>query len=247
MTKIKDTREIIQEMLKENTGRHVLDSGDFYCRHWELNQTRNFDQEPEAWLEVWDGKPLVTINVYHFLVRALTYDPEADQAFQEFAELPQNQELLWLEVMRAFPDWFARQKGLDRATGFYGEGKPILINTYNGEDLLSQVLQYVYFEVDGEGFVILQVHNGCDVRGGYTRPRVFSHDFDMADVTIFDNARAMIYCEGNPRHGWDTDDGVHWYPWEDSYNHLEEYHLEEPEGDNPPRCPICGAPLRAGF
>jgi len=75
-----ETRRIIVKMLKENTGRSFLDSGDFYGRHWEQNQNRDFNKEPEAWLEVWDGQPIVTINVYHFLIRALEYAPDVDKA-----------------------------------------------------------------------------------------------------------------------------------------------------------------------
>jgi len=236
-----ETRRIIAKMLKENTGRSFLDSGDFYGRHWEQNQNRDFDKEPEAWLEVWDGQPIVTINVYHFLIRALEYAPDADKAFQKYADLPENQNAPWLALMEEFPYWYASQFGED-PTGPYGGGQPITVNTYNGEDLLSQVIQYVYFEIDGEGYVILQIHNGCDVRGGYTRPRVFRHDLDWADVTIFDNAHAVIACEG--KHNWYTDDGYHWYANGD-YKKLTEYQLKNPKKGEPVKCPICGKPLGA--
>jgi len=239
MAKVKSTREIIAEMLRENTGWHFLDSGDYYGRHWEANQGRQFENEPEAWIEIWDGQPLVTLNVYWFLVRALEYDPAMDQAFHEFAQLPENRELPWLEVMEAFPAWIT-----DNPTGPYGSGKPMTVNTYNGEDLLSQVIQYVYFEIDNQGYVILQIHNGCDVRGGYTKPHVFRCDIDDYP-SIFDNCRAAIWCENG--HGWTTDDGYHWYPWKDDYRHLEDYQLEEPKEGEKPKCPICGAPLEAGL
>lgn len=102
------------------------------------------------------------------------------------------------------------------------------MNTYNGEDLLSQTLQYTYFECDGTPYVLLQVHGGCDVRGGYTAPRAFRLT-DSDGSGILDNARATIYCEprsddvrgqlglnGKPvpppePHYWTTDDGCHWY------------------------------------
>jgi len=93
------------------------------------------------------------------------------------------------------------------AAGIYGEGEPIVVNTYNGEDLLSQTLQYVYYTIDREEYVALSIHGGCDVRGGYTRPKVFTVGEELA---IFDNARASIYCDRCEQH-WSTDDGCHWY------------------------------------
>lgn len=109
------------------------------------------------------------------------------------------------------------------------------INTYNGEDLLSQTLQYVYFRCDGTDYVALQIHGGADVRGGYTEPVVFETSDDYGHG-IMDNARAGIApdwkalkerAEESARQGvlfpdlkctdepseinWSTDDGCHWY------------------------------------
>lgn len=124
-------------------------------------------------------------------------------------------------------------------SGIYGEGDPIGINTYNHEELLSQILQYVYFEWDNEAYIILQIHGGCDVRGGYTKPRIFR---DCGETSIFEVARGMIGCTGKDHHpaalqlkefqerqlalpgihietidfdncraNWYTDDGCNWY------------------------------------
>jgi len=44
------TKEIIYNMLTENTGRHMLDSGGAYGRNWERNQVKtieDFENEPE--------------------------------------------------------------------------------------------------------------------------------------------------------------------------------------------------------
>ena len=50
-------------------------------------------------------------------------------------------------------------------------------NTYNGESDLSQVLQgsRIKIFVDGqyEDYYLIQIHNGCDVRGGYTDAKLF--------------------------------------------------------------------------
>src|SRR5690606_21387600 len=53
-------------------------------------------------------------------------------------------------------------------------------NTYNGEEFLSQTLQGTNLHLRGNesnfefpDYVLLQVHNGADVRGGYTDAKLF--------------------------------------------------------------------------
>ncbi len=63
-------------------------------------------------------------------------------------------------------------------------------------NLLDQVLLFTYFELrcgPGRGgnlgsYVVLQIHGGCDVRGGYSRPRVFTLN-DSDELAIFDYRR----------------------------------------------------------
>ncbi len=47
------TADKLAEMLKENTGRSVLDSGDYYGRHWEWNQNTSFERQSEGCIEFW--------------------------------------------------------------------------------------------------------------------------------------------------------------------------------------------------
>ena len=55
------------------------------------------------------------------------------------------------------------------------------INTYNDDCILSQTLQIIYsdsiFESDNQ-IIALSIHNGADVRGGYTDFKIFGADFD---------------------------------------------------------------------
>ena len=51
-------------------------------------------------------------------------------------------------------------------------------NTYNGDSDLSQVLQGSWLEMDGEPYLLLQIHGGCDVRGGYTDAKLFKPSDD---------------------------------------------------------------------
>jgi hypothetical protein len=204
------TARKLAEMLQENTGRSILDSGDYYGRHWQTNQGADFEAQPEGRLECWilggeragELDLVPTVNVYHFLKDRLEFNPALDELYHQYVE---NHEL-YLDLRSA--EEFVRS--LPGARGIYGEGDPLTVNTYNGEDLLSQVIQYVYWSDDDGAHVMLQIHGGCDVRGGYTVPVAF----DVADydgTSIFDNARATIYCDDCGKH-WDTDNGCHWLP-----------------------------------
>ena len=64
-------------------------------------------------------------------------------------------------------------------------------NTYNYEEYLSQTLLYVCFQVDGEDYVLLEVHNGCDVRSGYTYPQLFK----LNDIEYFLIGQSDRFCQ----------------------------------------------------
>jgi hypothetical protein len=246
-----NTEQVIAGMLKENTGRHMLDSGGAYGRNWEQNQGRDFAEEQESYVEFrafGDSLEIcVTHNLYHWLNERLEYDPRMQAMFDKYAELPQNEDESWLTLMEEF----AKRLG---GKGIYGEGEPMTINTHNGEDLLSQTIQYTYFEildiygppsltkradtleliVEGGDYVLLQVHGGCDVRGGYTAPKAFRVS---GDGSMFDNAGATIQCSTCSEHNWYTDDGYHYYDNGTcgvDYKQLETYPTEEVEEEPVP-------------
>lgn len=205
MNATNETAERLQRMLKENTGRSVFDSGDYYGRHWQQNRDVEFSQQPEGNLQISNRRGeleiLATISTYHFLVDRLIYNPELDERYCEFAAL----RCIGLDLRTA--EMFVDS---EHGRGIYGEDNPLSINTYNGEDLLSQVIQYVYWTDEAGAHVLLQIHGGCDVRGGYTDPSAFDVT-DMDGTSIFDNARASICCDECGK-CWDTHNGVHWAP-----------------------------------
>ena len=200
------TEDVLAEMLTENTGRHMLDSGGAYGRAWERNKDRDiesFKSEPESVLEArvysyGDSEPSaelgVTHSVFHFLSQCLEYDAKLDRKFDRFCDRPENKDSGYLELMQEFPAYAFPGESVG---GIYGDSSgPVTVNTYNGEDLLSQAIQYCYWEIDGEGYALLQIHGGCDVRGGYTRPRAFRADIEGdSGVGIMDNERFGIYCD----------------------------------------------------
>lgn len=154
------TKEVIIGMLTENTGTHILDSGGAYGRHWERNQGVDWDNTPRFTVDEYG----VTINIYHFLNDNLVFSEDMDSA--------------WRAWDSEHPDgyyWQLMQEWVDEIGGDADPIKYCLgeFNTYNWENDLSQVLQGVVFNYGDSTYVILQVHQGADVRGGYTAPRVF--------------------------------------------------------------------------
>ena len=174
MKQFTETQKLVYAMLTENTGSHMLDSGGAYGRHWSRNQAKtieDFDNEQEQTIEKseWtdkDGNVHTeyerTVSVFHYLSEL-----ELDHVCDKFNEL--NTDCL---------EW-----GGDISWGVCQEGADFLelinmesthqFNTYNGDCDLSQVLQGSWLEMDGDTYLLLQIHGGCDVRGGYTDAKLF--------------------------------------------------------------------------
>ena len=198
------TKEIIAGMMKENTGRHMLDSGGAYGRHWERNQAREFEEEPIFKIDVWEDHVDVTYNLYHYLTAFLEYSEKWQAKFEEWVENNDRERTPYLADMEEF----AQSQGFEAKT----------INSYNGDTILSQVIQYTVIFEEGADWVydyeviLLQVHNGCDVRGGYTAPKAFYvHDFSyflIAQQEI--NARVSISLDED-LYAFSDDCGFHWY------------------------------------
>lgn len=218
------TAEIIAGMLKENTGVAMLDSGGAYGRHWQQNQDRDFNSESESILSARWGLE-ITHNVYHFLCQALEYDPAFDSYFQDWRE--EEEDHPWGSGCEDFVTAL-KSMGYTLGGDYTSPDSPFFtVNTYNGEDLLSQTILYTFFEIDagpyddfdinqpepGEfiaesgAYVILSIHGGCDVRGGYTDPKIFKVG-EYPHIT--DNQRATLGCSECDALWW-TDDAYHFY------------------------------------
>ncbi len=169
-------------MLKENTGTHFLDSGGDKNRNWQRNAARDFSAEPVAKMEASQFEEdkveiLVSKSVYHFLLNRLEPAEAMNTRFDKYANEREDEH--WLEIMEGFA-----------ASCLSGAKLPNIVNTYNGEDLLSQVLQYAAFEIEGNTYALIQIHGGADVRGGYTAPKAFQLD---EIYSLMRNADATVY------------------------------------------------------
>lgn len=179
----KTVSDTVYAMLTENTGRSILDSGGAYGRNWEHNQRKtkaDFEAEPSASIDVsireWQGKPTadltVTVSVYHMLTENLGLDSYC----HEYNAQPVG-------------NWNGDYYGTDSdqcewlsERGFVPVGEAF--NTYNWASDHSQILQGQALECEGQQYVLLQIHGGCDARGGYTDAKLFTLRHDCIESIL---------------------------------------------------------------
>lgn len=203
-----ETREVLLGMLKENTGRHFLDSGGAYGRAWERNQSRDLGNEPASTLSFRYKEVDLTHSTFHWLAERLDYAPDLQEKFDAYVE-SQNDRDPWLVLMEGFFDHLSAEGHEVRDPIDRRDGTPMIVNTYNYECLLDQTLQFAYATVDGDPVVLLQIHGGCDVRGGYTAPKVF-RESGHSDYAMLDYGRGGIGCDKCDAN-WMLDGGYYLY------------------------------------
>jgi len=174
MRKFTKTEKLVYAMLTENTGTHFLDSGGENGRMWQRNQVKtieDFDNEQEQTIDKseWTDKDGETHTEYERVVSVFHYlsELELDHVCDKFNELNTNC-LEWGGDI----SWGVCQAGADFLELINMESAH-QFNTYNGDSDLSQVLQGSWLEMDGEPYLLLQIHGGADVRGGYTDAKLF--------------------------------------------------------------------------
>lgn len=172
------TEQVIAEMLTENTGKHMLDSGGDCGRNWQRNAgltLEHFRSRPSATLEIYmnerDGVPYVemipTVDLFHKLTSGVIYLDDLCKQFNEMPVLEWGDQLYGVSNRGAA--WLIDQKFCWDDAGAF--------NTYNWENNFSQVIQGTFLSHDEGTYVLLQIHGGADVRGGYTDAKLFKlHD-----------------------------------------------------------------------
>ena len=192
-------KNLVAKMMCENTGAHMLDSGGAYGRHHERNKAmtvKDWDKTPEAQLEVYVravGEKIVVdlsaqTNVYHFMTKTL----ELDEYCNRFNHLKcPNFDSDILGVSDNQEAWLKK---------FHFEIGDSF-NNYNWCSPSSQTLQGTEASREGEygteHYVLLQVHGGCDVRGGYTDAKLFKlpHFVDSAVWWVYAADEAFFSYE----------------------------------------------------
>lgn len=191
-----DAETVIESQLVENTGRHILDSGGAYGRNFEENRETPPWEKPTYNVHGDGTDGFVTKNVYDHMSETLERDRDCvalETALFEFGRSDDRKRDAWLTTMKEFPEWVGQGYAVDfEEFGFDVETAQLLAavehddhhswNTYNHEfGSLSQTLQGVtvnsFAREVGPKYSLIQVHGGGDVRGGYTAPRVYKHDY----------------------------------------------------------------------
>ena len=194
------TEKQLYEMLTTSTGRALCDSGDAYGRNWERNQKLTIDDfinSAPATLEIVkydDGFQFsATISLFHRLNNCL----ELDSLCEKFNSKKVNDwdgdyygtsasGYKWIKAAGLAPD----DDAIGAAGGF---------NSYNFDNVLSQVIQGHFLRSDdnGDKYLLLQIHQGCDVRGGYTDAKLFKLRQWVESWNIFeDTAFFMLNDKG---------------------------------------------------
>lgn len=202
------TKQIIVEMLTENTGRALCDSGDYYGRNWSRNQGRDFGSGLAATCS-WsvyrkDGEaagrlePDTGVSLYHWMVHNLSFDAEMQTRLDLFSAGREEDGCLELA------DMFSQHEH----DPFDHEREPECVNTYNNTDdcHLSQVLQFSLLFTEDKyepSHIVLSVHGGCDVRGGYTEAKCFTLRRELHE--FWDSMRVDCVYAGD--HRWYYGDG----------------------------------------
>ena len=173
------TNEIIYEMLTESTGEHMLDSGQDDGRHWQRNQKKSlkdFENEPRLILLDQDSNyPYYEKSTFHHWADSCIYLPRENADLVEWVS--QNEY-----------DYFKNENGRSLGSMYDIEDymletynlEPRVINTCNEESSLTQSIQFITLgDTYDSNIIALSVHNGADVRGGYTDYKIFEIETDL--------------------------------------------------------------------
>jgi hypothetical protein len=189
-TEATKTQQVIFDMLTTNTGSHMLDSGGDEGRHWQRNAKKtlaDFMAEPYATIDPEFGDS--SLSLFHYMSEYLIFNEGLTLNFEEFAkDFPEEP---WLAIIEKWLD----DLGIEEAGEFYSEAR-WSFNTYNF-DLwrVNQTLQGSFFGLGKREYLIVQVHGGADVRGGYTAPKVFAvKRFYSKDEFILNAADISFTC-----------------------------------------------------
>ena len=158
-------------MLIENTGIAMMDSGGGENRGWQRNQKKSivdFKNEPEVTIDdasADNSKEIeYTVSLFHYLTRQLELDILCNEYNAlECKDWDGTAEIGVYGVSKKQAEWI-KKHGFEIKDTF---------NSYNGDSSLSQVIQGTWLKIGVENYLLLQIHGGCDVRGGYTDAKLF--------------------------------------------------------------------------
>ena len=203
-------------MLSEKISAQLGDSG-IYGYSYE-KYADNFSHRinfPSLTVDIYgeDDDIIIKKKLPNFLYEHLSIDHNLTKEFKRFYEESVNDNLYDLEIMKSFAEYYIeKNENMYEITGTF--------NSYNFDSALDGIIQFVILESmvgDKKDIIILQTHNGADVRGGYSKPRVFelSNGFDDFLTDIYE---IYIPCD-RPKHESviSYDGGYSWKTYNDDW------------------------------
>jgi hypothetical protein len=197
-------KQLLAEMLTENTGISLMDSGGASGRNWQKQQGKtaaDFEAQPAAYM-FYDRDSietyadlLVSVSLFHFLAARLELDPLCMQFNREFSRMD-DWDSGFYGVSKAAAKW------LDHAGMIANYKQTQAINTAGYENNLDQVIQFEPITFEGREdmvYVLLQIHGGADIRGGYTDAKLFliadEYDYGSAVSSLLYVPSVAVYGE----------------------------------------------------
>jgi len=182
-------KQTIFNLLQTSTGQALCDSGGAYGRNWERNKKKtlkDFENEPRVGFDipetdnglVYSKDVSFTVSLFHYLSDSLMLN----ETCNDFNALPCD-------------NWDSDVYGISekQKTWLTDHGAEIgdAWNSYNDESSLSQVIQGANVKINDDNYILLQIHQGRDVRGGYTDAKLFKLNTEYFDTnpTIYANAK----------------------------------------------------------
>lgn len=191
---MKKLENLVYKMLTQSTGTHMCDSGGANGRMWQRNQAltlKDFKTRPECTLELaywnYNGRNeierSVTIDVFHYLTKNLSLDEICNKFNRKDVKNWDSEEFYGVS---------------DKGEAFLLENFELdseSFNTYNWSSNFSQVMQgrEIEHKETGDKYVVLQIHGGADVRGGYTDAKLFKIECEyfLKEDCLFDGVDYM--------------------------------------------------------
>ena len=231
------TEQVITEMLTESTGKAFMDSGDEYGRYWEENQKHIKKGKQPLYAHRYDADKtaelIATIPIFDYL--SLMEYTEDCQMLESL--LPH----LHSDVLHDIEDIIENPLNYSKVLRIFEESQLFgskVSNTYNGEDLLSQGFQYIWFEYDSEDYIAISIHNGCDIRGGYTDVHIFK--VQWSEEVHFAKSEAIIDCKCGMHNYYQSEVGhIEYWNIQDEVNQKFIYAHSYRDENNNLRCKYC--------
>ena len=191
-----ETKQVIYNMLTENTGTHFLDSGGTNDRHWQRNKFKTIDdfnmQEEIQIMDKDSEYPYLIKSLYHHLVDSCEYLEKDNKDFINWINKNpynwrENPEGRCAGSMYDVEEYMSLTYGKDVRTEY----------TYNYDNNLSQD---IHFMTVGDTYdcniIALAIHNGADARGGLTDYKIFRIEEDLFYNINEDVKDYLEYYEG---------------------------------------------------